>query len=77
MTQLDIVIEDARWENLPLTRIADTATRAALAATGAREGYEIVLMACDDARIAALRRTRDALTELAEACGGRHTSRAS
>ncbi|MEM0962434.1 MAG: heavy metal-responsive transcriptional regulator, partial [Bacteroidota bacterium] len=29
-----------------------------------------------DARIAALRRTRDALTELAEACGGRHTSRA-
>ena len=54
MTTLDIVIEDDRWEQLPLTRIADAATRAALNAVKAPEGYEIVLMACDDAQIAAL-----------------------
>ncbi|WP_185804435.1 rRNA maturation RNase YbeY [Pontivivens nitratireducens] len=54
MTTLDIVIEDDRWEQLPLTRIADTATRVALNAVKAQEGYEIVLMACDDAQIAAL-----------------------
>ncbi|SOH92622.1 probable rRNA maturation factor [Monaibacterium marinum] len=54
MTTLDIVLEDDRWEQLPLTRIADTATRAALSAVTASEGYEIVLMACGDARIAEL-----------------------
>ena len=54
MTQLDIVIEDDRWEKLPLARIADTATRAALTAVGCAHPYEIIVMACDDARIAAL-----------------------
>ncbi|WP_316015450.1 rRNA maturation RNase YbeY [Roseobacter sp. HKCCA0434] len=54
MTTLDIVIEDDRWEKLPLARLADAATRLALTAARAPEGYEIVLMACDDARIAAL-----------------------
>ena len=54
MTTVDLVIEDARWEALALPRLADTATRAALAVAGAPEGYEIVLMACDDIRIGAL-----------------------
>ncbi|MEL6599980.1 MAG: rRNA maturation RNase YbeY [Pseudomonadota bacterium] len=54
MTTVDLVIEDPRWEALPLPRLAEVGTRAALTAADAGEGYEIVLMACDDARIADL-----------------------
>ncbi|QPH55213.1 rRNA maturation RNase YbeY [Pontivivens ytuae] len=54
MTQLDIVIEDERWQAHPLTRWAETGTRLALDAARVPEGYEIVVMACDDPRIAAL-----------------------
>ncbi|RED11783.1 rRNA maturation RNase YbeY [Pontivivens insulae] len=54
MTTLDIVIEDPRWEKVQLPNWADRATALALKAAKAPEGYEIVIMACDDPRIAAL-----------------------
>ena len=52
---LDIVIEDARWEDLPLDPLAGRATSAALRQLGLDpDTCEIALMACDDARIAEL-----------------------
>lgn len=53
----DLVIEDKRWQVLELSALADRAFRAALAGCGiAPDGYEIALLACDDARIADLNR---------------------
>lgn len=50
-----LVVEDARWDEGVLAPLAQTAARATLAYLGhATDGYEIVLLACDDARIAAL-----------------------
>lgn len=52
---VEIVIEDARWEGLGLAPLAEAAARAALAGLGlAAEGFQISLLACDDARIAVL-----------------------
>ncbi|MFV0493045.1 MAG: rRNA maturation RNase YbeY [Pseudorhodobacter sp.] len=52
---VDIVIEDARWEDLGLSVLADRAARAALADRGLPEkGFSLCLMGCDDARIADL-----------------------
>lgn len=52
---VDIVIEDARWEALGLEALADRACGAALAGLGLdAQGYSVVLMGCDDARIAVL-----------------------
>lgn len=52
---VDIVIEDDRWEAFGLETLSDRAVRAALAALGlGAEGFQIVVMGCDDARIAAL-----------------------
>ncbi len=52
---VDIVIEDARWEAFGLQPLAERACAAALAGLGlAAEGFSIVVMGCDDARIAAL-----------------------
>ncbi|MBA3911420.1 MAG: rRNA maturation RNase YbeY [Rhodobacter sp.] len=52
---VDIVIEDARWEAFGLEPLTERAARAALAGAGLDPaGFEISLMACDDARIAAL-----------------------
>lgn len=51
----DCVIEDARWnaENFPA--LAETAARCALNCVGiAADGWEIAVLACDDARIAVL-----------------------
>ena len=49
------VIEDARWEGLGLPALAESAAAAVLARLGMDpEDYEIVVMGCDDARIAAL-----------------------
>ena len=51
---VDTVIEDPRWK-ATLPPLAETAARATLAALGlAADGYQIVVMGCDDARIAAL-----------------------
>jgi len=52
---VDIVIEDPRWSDLDLEPLADRAAGAALAVVGLpADGFEISLLACDDARIAVL-----------------------
>lgn len=52
---VDIVIEDARWEAFGLEALAERACMAALEGAGlGAGGYSIVLMGCDDARIALL-----------------------
>jgi len=56
MEQLvDTVIDDGRWDALGLEVLADRAARAVLEHVGLPpEGFEIVLLACDDARISRL-----------------------
>lgn len=52
---VELMVEDARWEAVGLAAVAEDAARRALAATGrAPEGFEMSLLACDDARIAEL-----------------------
>lgn len=52
---VDTVIEDDRWEALGLADAAERAAQAVLADLGLPpQGFEIVVMGCDDARIAAL-----------------------
>lgn len=52
---VDLVVEDSRWEAAGLAALAEQAGRAALAAAGRDPDlHEIALLACDDARIAAL-----------------------
>jgi probable rRNA maturation factor len=51
----DMVIEDSRWNAIGLADLADRAASAALAGLGlAPSGFQISLLACDDARIATL-----------------------
>jgi probable rRNA maturation factor len=51
---VDTVIEDERWEDL-LPPLAERAARATLADLGlSPEGFAIVVMGCDDGRIASL-----------------------
>jgi probable rRNA maturation factor len=52
---VETLIEDDRWLALDLPALAERAGRAALAGAGlAAEGFSLCLMACNDARIAAL-----------------------
>lgn len=52
---VDIVIEDDRWESFGLGALAGRAARAVFGHLGmAPEHFQIVVMGCDDARIAAL-----------------------
>lgn len=52
---VEVVVEDDRWQAAGLPALAERAARATLAQLGlAPEGFEIALLACDDARIAAL-----------------------
>ncbi|MCL4188817.1 MAG: rRNA maturation RNase YbeY [Rhodobacteraceae bacterium] len=52
---VEVLIEDPRWRPAGIEALAATAARAALARLGLpAEGFEISLLACDDARIAAL-----------------------
>lgn len=52
---VDCLIEDARWEALGLTALADAAARATFVQLGLpAAGFNISLLAADDARIAAL-----------------------
>lgn len=52
---VDCVFEDARWEAFGLEPLGEAAARATLQVLGLpAQGYLIVLMGCDDARIAAL-----------------------
>ncbi|MEE9452781.1 MAG: rRNA maturation RNase YbeY [Paracoccaceae bacterium] len=49
---IDVVIEDARWDILDLTALANRAALGALNITNIpADGYEICVMACDDAQI--------------------------
>lgn len=51
----EVIIEDARWEAAGLAALAERAAEATLAHLGLAPGdWEISLLACDDARIAAL-----------------------
>ena len=51
----DTVIEDPRWEAFGLPALAETAARAALGGLGHDpDRFELCVMGCDDARIAAL-----------------------
>ncbi|MCT4371137.1 rRNA maturation RNase YbeY [Yangia mangrovi] len=56
MAQLtDTIIEDDRWEEAGLEELAETAARAALVHLGLDpEGFEIAVLACNDARITEL-----------------------
>lgn len=52
---VDVVIEDARWEAFGLAPLAERACRATLAHLGlGPQGFSVVVMGCDDARIAEL-----------------------
>lgn len=51
---VDIVIEDDRWEEFGLAPLAERAAQATLAHLGMGAGYQLVLMGCDDGRIAEL-----------------------
>lgn len=52
---VDTMIEDARWRAVSLPVLADRAARGVLADLGLPgQGFEISLLGCDDARIAAL-----------------------
>ena len=51
----DILIEDDRWDDLGLEALAEPAARATLVHLGLTPSdWEIAVLACDDARIAAL-----------------------
>ncbi len=51
----DTIIEDDRWQALDFAALAEEAAQATLAHLGiAAEDWEIAVLACDDARIAAL-----------------------
>lgn len=52
---VDTIIEDPRWQAIDLPALAERIARAGLADLGLPpEGFMLCLMACDDARIAAL-----------------------
>jgi len=52
---VDVAIEDARWSALGLDALAETAVAAVFAQLGLpRDGYEVSVLACDDALIAGL-----------------------
>jgi probable rRNA maturation factor len=51
----DTIIEDDRWSVLEFEALAETAAHAALGHLGLAEaGFEVAVLACDDARIAEL-----------------------
>lgn len=49
---VDVILEDDRWSDLQ--RLADIAIPAALTGADVGEGWEVAVLGCDDARIAAL-----------------------
>lgn len=54
-SSIDVLIEDARWDDVKLTPLCNRAFGAVFAARGiSGKGYEVSVLACDDARIAAL-----------------------
>lgn len=55
--EIEINIEDARWEAAGIAALADKACRATLEHLGLGLDWEVSLLACDDARIAELNAT--------------------
>jgi probable rRNA maturation factor len=54
-SSIDVMIEDERWDGIKLTPLCNRAFAAVFADLGlSGKGYEISVMACDDARIAEL-----------------------
>jgi probable rRNA maturation factor len=54
-TLVDLIVEDERWNDTGLGDRAEAAARAVLADLGLEaDGFEISLLACDDARMATL-----------------------
>lgn len=52
---VDVVIEDERWKGVGLARLAEQAVAATLVHAGLRpDAWDVVVLGCDDARIAAL-----------------------
>ncbi|MBT2130380.1 rRNA maturation RNase YbeY [Aliiroseovarius lamellibrachiae] len=51
---VDIVFEDARWEEVGFEALAEAASRAVLSHLGVDPDAEIAFLACDDTRIAEL-----------------------
>ncbi len=50
----DCIIEDLRWDAFGLEPLAESTAQATLAALGLTTDHQIAILACDDARIAAL-----------------------
>jgi probable rRNA maturation factor len=52
---VEVIVEEARWEGVGIGRLAEAAARAAIVAAGRDpDRHEVALLACGDARIAAL-----------------------
>jgi probable rRNA maturation factor len=52
---VDLLIEEPRWQEVKIAELAETAAKATLAHLGLEPGaFEVSVLACDDARIAAL-----------------------
>src|SRR5690554_3254181 len=52
---VDLIVEDARWEDIDIAALATRAAAAALTEVGRDpDRHELALLACDDARISAL-----------------------
>lgn len=54
MVEVDIVVEDGRWQEAGLAQLAQAACTATFEALALSPEWEISLLACDDTRIAAL-----------------------
>jgi probable rRNA maturation factor len=51
---VDVVVEGGGWDEATLQALADGAVTATLSRLGLGGGHEVAILACDDARIAAL-----------------------
>ncbi|MEM9584724.1 MAG: rRNA maturation RNase YbeY [Pseudomonadota bacterium] len=54
MAQVELIIEDARWNVVAIVRLAQTACDTVLDVLALEQVFEIAILACDDPRIAAL-----------------------
>ncbi|MEL7214644.1 MAG: rRNA maturation RNase YbeY [Pseudomonadota bacterium] len=56
MTRIALVVEDARWEELRLAPLGQSVLDAVVARLKVPDGFEVSLLACDDAQITELNR---------------------
>lgn len=55
MTELDVLVEDERWQALDIHALAERSTTVTLQHLGLSDmAFEVTVLACDDARITAL-----------------------